>query len=274
MSDGLTIGEFSRITHLSVKALRRYHESGLLEPASVDAHSGYRRYSLDQVPTAQLIHRFRDLDMPLSEIAQVVSTPDPTERAALIRTHLERLERQLDSTRAAVSSLRRLLDPSPPPVEMALRHHDAHRVAAISEIVDSADILDWYSAAMSEIDRALVVSRTTPTGPPAGLYDNELFTDGRGRMTVYIPADDPPTRGRVHSLGLDAADRAVTVHRGAHDDIDITYGQLGRHLTEQGLAIAGPVQEVYLCGPRDTDDNTRWRTEIGWPVLRVESSPI
>lgn len=233
MSDGLTIGEFSRITHLSVKALRRYHESGLLEPASVDAHSSYRRYSLDQVPTAQLIHRFRDLDMPLSEIARVVSTPDPGERASLIRAHLERLERQLDSTRAAVSSLRRLLDPAPPPVAMELRHCDPQRVAAISEIVDADDILDWYSTAMSEIDRGLVVSRTAPTGPPGGLYDNELFTDGRGRMTVYIPADQPPTHGRVRAIDVDAADRAVTVHHGPHDDIDITYGQLGRHLIDQ-----------------------------------------
>ena len=37
MSKGLTIGDFSQITHLSVKTLRRYHEAGLLEPDAVDA---------------------------------------------------------------------------------------------------------------------------------------------------------------------------------------------------------------------------------------------
>ena len=42
MRSGLTIGEFARATHLSVRTLRRYHESGLLEPATVDASSGYR----------------------------------------------------------------------------------------------------------------------------------------------------------------------------------------------------------------------------------------
>src|ERR1700730_6549891 len=59
MSGVLAIGEFSRITHLSIKTLRRYHEGGLLEPATVDRDTGYRYYSLDQVPTAQVIHRFR-----------------------------------------------------------------------------------------------------------------------------------------------------------------------------------------------------------------------
>ena len=60
MSGVLAIGAFSRITHLSIKTLCRYHEAGLLEPATVDRHTGYRYYSLDQVPTAQVIHRFRD----------------------------------------------------------------------------------------------------------------------------------------------------------------------------------------------------------------------
>ena len=40
----LNIGEFSRMTHLSVKALRHYHDVGVLEPATIDPHSGYRSY--------------------------------------------------------------------------------------------------------------------------------------------------------------------------------------------------------------------------------------
>ena len=46
----VTVGEFSRMSHLSVKALRHYHEIGLLEPADVDPVNGYRRYTTGQVP--------------------------------------------------------------------------------------------------------------------------------------------------------------------------------------------------------------------------------
>ena len=53
----LTIGEFSRLTHLSVRTLRRYHEGELLEPAVVDGATGYRYYSVEQIPTAQVINR-------------------------------------------------------------------------------------------------------------------------------------------------------------------------------------------------------------------------
>lgn len=58
MPGTLTIGEFSRVTHLSVKTLRHYHEVGLLEPVHVDPGTGYRRYTTAQVPTAQVIRRF------------------------------------------------------------------------------------------------------------------------------------------------------------------------------------------------------------------------
>jgi DNA-binding transcriptional MerR regulator len=45
MSVLLTIGEFSRMTHLSVNALCHYDDEGLQTPAQVDRSSGYRRYA-------------------------------------------------------------------------------------------------------------------------------------------------------------------------------------------------------------------------------------
>ena len=61
----LSIGEFSKLTHLSVKALRHYHDVGLLVPAAVDRGSRYRRYDAAQARDAQLIRRLRALDMPI-----------------------------------------------------------------------------------------------------------------------------------------------------------------------------------------------------------------
>ncbi|OZF37726.1 MerR family transcriptional regulator [Rhodococcus sp. 14-2483-1-1] len=268
MNGLLTIGEFSRITHLSVKTLRRYHESGLLEPATVDDYSGYRYYDIEQVATAQIIRRFRSMQMPEKEVRAIVRTPDPDARARLISEHLTRLERQLDDTRSAVTALRRLLDPTPPTIEVRRILTEKCSVAAISEVVDASDVLGWYSEAMAEIDA--VVSETT--GPPGGLYDNELFTEGRGVMTVYVPTPDASSLNRIRPMTLHPAELAVTVHHGSHDDIDVTYGALGVYVETNGLAIAGPVREVYVVGPRDTEDSALWRTEIGWPVFAATSS--
>lgn len=271
MRKGLTIGDFSQITHLSVKTLRRYHEAGLLEPDAVDPHSGYRYYTTAQVPTAQVIRRFRDLGMPVREIGAVLATDEPEARSALIAEHLARLEDRLDQTRAAVSSLRRLLEPTVPPVAVELRAVPAVTVAAIRATVDLAEVLDWYAGAMAELERTLRARRLPLAGPCGGLYDNALFTEERGDAVVFVPVAEPPDEGRVHPFVVPAAELAVTVHDGPHDDIDVSYGSLGTYVTEHALAVAGPVREYYLVGPRDTGEAASWRTEIGWPVFRTSA---
>jgi len=104
---------------------------------------------------------------------------------------------------------------------------------------------------------------------PGGLYDNALFEAGRGRMLVYRSTADPPFSGGVHPVTLPAVELAVTTHVGDHDDIDVTYGELGSWVVTNALAVAGPVRETYLVAPRDTADPLAWRTEIGWPVFRL-----
>ncbi|MEU4427378.1 MerR family transcriptional regulator [Actinoplanes sp. NPDC024001] len=261
----LAIGEFSRLTHLSVRTLRRYHEAGLLEPAAVDDATGYRYYRADQIPVAQIIHRLRELDVPLPEVRRILRSPDPDARGTLVANHLRRLEAELDRTRAAVASLRRLLQPEPTALEVELRAVPATTVAAIEDDVDHDDVVAWYAGAMAELDAFL----GEPAGVPGGLYDNALFEKGRGHVLVYRPAAEPPHRGRVHPVELPAVELAVTTHAGEHDDIDVTYGELGAWVVANALAVAGPVREHYLVGPRDTPDAAAWRTEIGWPVFRV-----
>jgi DNA-binding transcriptional MerR regulator len=264
---GLSIGEFAQLTHLSIRTLRRYHESGLLEPASVDSSSGYRYYATQQIPTAQVIHRLRELDVPLVEVGEILATEDPQLRAELITAHLHRLEVQLDRTHAAVSSLRQLLRPDVEQLQVQLRSQPARTVAAVSGEVDHSQVLAWYAEAMAELDQALAGHEVS--GPPGGRYANELFTAGRGTVLVYRSVTAPPTRGRVAPVELPQIELATTVHHGSHDDIDVTYGRLGMWVVEHALAVDGPIYETYLIGPRDDPAPEQWRTEIGWPIFRL-----
>ena len=181
------------------------------------------------------------------------------------RQVLQRLESELDRTRAAVASLRRLLRPGPAPLDVELRAVPATTVAALADDVGHDHVLAWYSGAMAELDAAI----DEPTGVPGGLYDNALFETGRGHLLVYRPTTHPPQAGRVHAVTLPAVELAVTTHVGEHADIDVTYGELGAWVVGNALVVAGPVREAYLVGPRDTADPAAWRTEIGWPVFRM-----
>lgn len=130
----------------------------------------------------------------------------------------------------------------------------------------------WYGEARAELDQTLRSLGRTATDPNGGLYDHELFTDERGEAVLFVPTADPPVEGRVQPYVVPASEFAVTLHHGPHDDIDITYARLGTYVTEHELAVAGPLRETCVVGPRDTDDASAWRTEIGWPIFRTTAS--
>jgi DNA-binding transcriptional MerR regulator len=270
---GLTVGDFSRITHLSVKTLRHYHEVGLLEPTTVNPSTGYRYYSGEQIPTAQVIRRLRDLEMPVGEVKAVLDAPDAPARNALIAAHLGRLEAELAQTRAAVDSLRNLLRPPEEAPAIERRSVPATRAAGIAALVDRADALPWWQGALGELHATVRAQGLHVTGPSGGVFASELFQHDRGEATVFIPVEGSVRAiGRVTPVAIPAAELAVIIHQGSLDDADLSYATLGSYATRHEISIDGPLREYYLRGASDTPDEAEWRTEIGWPIFRADGS--
>lgn len=251
------------MTQLSVKTLRHYHDMELLEPHHVDQVTGYRYYTVDQVPNAQVVRRLRELGMPLADVRAVLTTA-PSDRAALIARHLERLEHQLAETRTAVASLRAFLEP--PNVASGITHRSepATSAAAISATVDRDELLPWWGEAMDELRSAV------PAGVPAALFGFDVFAADRGEVTVFIPTDgEVPPVGRVRHTVIPAAELAVIEHRGSHDDVDLHYSALGEYATSRQISVDAPLREYYDQFFWDTDDPTSWVTRLCWPIFRT-----
>ena len=270
MGQALTVGDFSRVTHLSIKTLRHYHQVGLLDPDQVDPDTGYRYYTPEQIPTAQVIRRLRELDMPIPKVRSVMATSDSTTREEIIATHLARLETELARTRSAVQSLRNLLQ-RPEAASIEHRSVPACTTMAISATVDRSDLLLWWHGAMAELHAVVKAHNLDPTGPTGGLYASEIFQHDRGQATVFAPVSESVRPvGRVEAFHAPAAELAVSTHSGALDDVDLTYGELGSYTARHELSVAGPLREYYLLDARHTPDTTQWVTEIGWPIFRAD----
>jgi DNA-binding transcriptional MerR regulator len=269
-STALSIGEFSRMTYLSVKALRHYHDVGLLAPAQVDDRTGYRSYVPEQVATGQLIRRLRDLDMPIEDVRAVIDAPDSTTRDAVLAEHLRRMERRLEETRDAVASLRALVEGSGHTGVVTFRSIEPLWCAAIEGFVSLEDVHDWLLAAYGELARHLGALGLTPSGPAGALYAADVFEVEAGDVVAYLPIGAPiPARGRVSGRFLPAVDVATLVHHGAFADLDRTYGALGVEVAARGLAGTGPIREHYLVTPADTPDESQHRTEVCWPITHL-----
>ncbi len=273
MAAVLTVGDFSRATHLSVKTLRHYHQVGLLEPAAVNPGTGYRYYAAGQIPAAQVIRRLRDLEMPVADVKAVLAAPDAAGRNALIAAHLGRLEAGLAQTRTAVESLRDLLQPPAGPVAIEHRSVPAAAAAAVGAVVDRADLLAWWQGALGELRAAVQAQSLEATGPSGGVFASELFQQDRGQATVFIPVEGRVRPiGRVRPMVVPAAELAIISHQGSLADADLSYAKLGAYATTHEISIDGPLREYYLRGAADTPDEAEWRTEIGWPIFRADAA--
>jgi len=250
----LTIGELSKMTYLSVKALRHYHDVGLLEPAAIDPVTGYRRYAASQVPTAQAIRRFRDLGMPIAEVHQVLEAGDLAARNRAILTHLDRMQEQLERTQLTVASLQALLAGGPHPhAHVEIRRIPPTSVVSTHATVAFDDCAAWLEPALAGLHTALDAAGLAVGGPDGALYSDEFFEAGTGDVTAFVPV----AGNGLEVVHLPATTAAVLRYDGPFTDLDQAYGVLGTVVAERGIGGPGPIREHYLAPTS---------TEVCWPL--------
>ncbi|GLY16457.1 MerR family transcriptional regulator [Kineosporia sp. NBRC 101677] len=267
------VGEFSRLTHLTAKTLRHYHDVDLLVPVVVDPGSGYRYYTSAQIPRAQLIRRLRDVRMPVPQIREALAAPEGPGRDAVIGRHLEQLQRELLQTAVAVGSLRSMLSPLPwtPPVTYRPGVGES-ALTVVGDVVPER-IEVWFADVFTRLFAAARQVQAWPSGAGGALYSGDWFSGQSLTVTALLPVGagsdpdgDPGGERGVRLLDLGAQPYAVAVHEGSFADLDRTYAALGEHVHAAGIAAEGPIRENYLISPADTSDPAALRTEVCWPV--------
>ena len=99
----MQIKEFADFTGVSVRTLHYYDEIGLLKPAYVENSTGYRYYDEVCLERMQEILFYRELDFPLKNICELLSSPGYNKQEALVQQKRllvlkkERLERLIDA---------------------------------------------------------------------------------------------------------------------------------------------------------------------------------
>lgn len=268
----VSIGEFSRLAHLSVKALHHYHEVGILKPADIDARNGYRRYDVDQLPDAYVVRRLRDLAMPLDEVRVVLDAAGDQSRDQAIASHLKRMESELHQTQQVVASLRRLL--AEPKAGLKMKHRlvpGTHAVTAQS-VVGPDDVEAWSTDAFAALEVELTEVGVMPSGPSGSQFSAGYFEEDRGAVVAFVPINDavPAAILSTPPIWIEGGAHAVALHQGSYIDLDRTYGALGSYVADHNIAEIGPITEFYLVGPESANDSGELRTEVCWPICPVE----
>lgn len=267
----IPIGRFSRVTRLSVKALRNYADAGLLEPAWVDPSSGYRYYTYAQTTRAEVIRVLRSLEMPLDEIGEVLAAADDDVVAKLMDRHRARLEDRLEHETRMLAYLRRLIEEEgrPMPYEVAVREIPARHVAVLRRRVTADGVGPAVAEGFATIAAAVGRSGAGFAGPPTLVMTELVDADGGGEGEVELAF---PTAAPFHGLGDVVGEErpaelaASTVHRGPYEEIGPAYTAVEQWVTEHGHAATGATREVYLNGPQEAPTPADYLTEVQVPI--------
>ena len=267
----LRIGEFSRATWLSIKALRAYHERGLLVPAEIDPSSGYRSYSVAQLTDATIIRRLRQLDMPLDAIRQVLDARHPVVTEKILAEHGAAMERRVAQMQRSIDDLYAAVEEPILHTPVLRRLEPARTILAVDGVTSDAELQFLVGQACRSMIAAARASGAVIDGPFGGCYPPQLDDDHQ-EFTLFLPITDPQLLPRrfvdrgVRIGELPATEVAVLAHRGDQSTLEDSYRSLGAWVAEHAEPGDQSVREIYLITADDTDDVTQHCTEICWPL--------
>lgn len=255
----LTIGAFSRRSRLSLKALRVYDEMQLLKPTRVDPQNGYRYYREEQLEPARLIGLLRRLQMPLAEIAEVVSL-EGSAAAKSIASYWQGVEADIRTKRKLVRYLQGYLASKGETMfAIETREVGPQTVATIERRVVVSDLPGFIDEAMGALHDLVAASGAEPEIPFV-VYHGEVNTDADGPVEVCLPFKGevkPSGEARIRSEPEHKeAFTRITKGQVAFPGILDAYQAVEKWVEEQKLDLSGSPREVYFAdwnviGPDD-----------------------
>jgi DNA-binding transcriptional MerR regulator len=268
----LKIGDFARLSQLPVKTLRYYDDLGLIRPAHVDVSTGYRYYSVEQLPRLNRLLALKDLGFSLEQIAGVLNDGITHEqlRGMLMLKRAEgedRLKEERDRIARIEARLRNIeLEDAMPEFDVALKTVPPMMVAACRVHIPTNDMVpavlgkafdQTYEHIRSQGGKAL--------DPCMALWHTTADTYADEDAEVVVPINrDLPESEQVKVYELAGGTFASSVHHGDFAEFTQLHPTLLRWIDANGYRVIGPSREIYV--QHDAGQSNNSVTEVQYPV--------
>ena len=277
----LMIGAFSRLTRVPAKTLRYYDDIDLFKPTHYDPDTGYRYYSVEQLPRLHRIVALKGLGMSLDQIKSLLKdNVSPEEIRGMLKLKraeiIDKLEEEAMRLMLLESYLNQLEnEDGTVQYDVVLKPIDSMRVASVRGIMPKLELIgatvaDYLSALQSHLD----THRIKPIGAHCHIYhDDELQAENIDIEIAYPIADsaDLPNGERVKVRTIDSIDQmASAIHHGAYVNMLRANVAIMRWISNNGYEVAGPYRELYLQY-QPMGDQHNCVTEVQFPVTRMTS---
>jgi len=277
----IKIGEFSKLVQVPVATLRYYDQVGLLKPIEVDRFTGYRYYSVGQLPRLHRILALKGLGFSLEQIGVVLAeglTPEQMRgmlrlRHAQISQQLAEAQDQLVEVEVRLQQIEREQQLST--YDVILKQVEPLLVASVRAILPSHSAVgalfgEVYAAIGAHVGEALGPYPEEGGQTLVLCYDTEFKEQDVDSAAAFMLRCRVPESGRMRVHELPAATMAATVHHGSYNSIGAAHEAVFTWIEANGYRIAGPDRELnlYHIMPIRLDDPA-YVTEIQYPVEKA-----
>lgn len=246
------IGEFSRLSRVSVRMLRHYDQLSLLTPSQIDPFTNYRYYSADQLPRLNRILALRDLGFSLEQIAGMLDDDLSSDQLlGMLKLKQAEIEQQVQAEKARLSRLEariRQMNESMKPggYDVILRDVEPEMIATYREVAADDDriqqMFEMVETYVAQFDQARA------DRPPFTIYYDDEYRERDIDAEVAVPLKYPIPEGELIRVRETPrlAQMACVVHLGGYSTIYQAYNALLGWIETNNYQMAGPIREVYI----------------------------
>ncbi|MGN0316577.1 MAG: MerR family transcriptional regulator [Lachnospira sp.] len=261
----LKIGDFSKLSHITVKALRYYEKEGLLIPESVDEWTGYRFYSTSQLETAAKIKSYRQLDLSIDEIKAVFKGTDIKN---ILEQKAEDLKKQQNDIDVRLSIIKHILEDDNMKYQVTVKEIP-ETIVYCSEVKlpKYSDIMQYIPAIGAECVKLNPDLKCAE--PP---YEFCEYLDEEHKDTDVLIRHNEAVinfgneNEHIKFKKIPATKVLSIFHKGAYDQISEAYAFIMNYANDNGYKVSGLSRECYIDGIWNKESVDEWLTEIQLPI--------
>ena len=269
----LRIGEFSKLSRISIRMLRYYDEMGLLVPETIDPFTGYRYYSETQLFTAGRINALKDMGFKLCDAAELLKRwedRETLERCLLDQRETARLQAEEAARRLRLldTAIERLRKDEPMKYDVTVKTIPERYVASVRQILPSYDLEGHLWSVFLKETAHLHIQDGDPCLCTALFYDGEYKEkDVDVEIQKSVKGTYPDTE-HVKFKTVPAVQVASAVCKGSYDQIGEVNAAVAAWVEANGYAFDGIAFNIYHVSPHETQNPEEFVTEVCYPVRK------
>ena len=265
------IGEFSKLTQVSIRMLRYYDENHLLKPAQVDPYTGYRLYSVDQIPRLNRIVFLRDSGFNVTEITEALNSWDDGKVIQLLENKRIQLEQNIQEQQQKISRIELatadlMQEKSDMPCSITIKSIPSCQVLSLRKIIPDyyAEGLLWKEMSAFAASRHIQITDDT-----FSIYHDTEYkeTDVDVELCAIVSRMEDSKEGFLFRNTEAVPCMASTMVYGPFSNIAGAYLTFARWLQENSqFQMLGTSRQIVHRGPWNEENPEHYLVELQIPL--------